>query len=223
MLLRLLQPEFSSYISFTEDKLEGFDAVFATGSNNSSRYFEYYFGKYPHIIRNNRSSIAILDGKETFEELNGLAEDIFLYFGMGCRNVSKVYVPAGYSFNFFFETMERYNWLINHHKYMNNHQYNRVIYLVNSDEHLDNNFLLVKRDKAVSSPIAVLNFQEYSDLNSLVPEIELRESELQCIISHVETGLKVIPFGKAQFPGLMDYADGIDTMKFLLQLNMETK
>ncbi len=222
-LLIEIQPGFSAYISFTEDKLEGFDAVFATGSNNSSRYFEYYFGKYPHIIRNNRSSIAILDGSETFEELNGLADDIFLYFGMGCRNVSKVYVPSGYSFNFFFETMERYNWLINHHKYMNNHQYNRVIYLVNSDEHLDNNFLLVKKDKAISSPIAVLHFEQYDNLASLIPEIELREPELQCIISHTETGLKVLPFGKTQFPGLMDYADGIDTMKFLLQLKTDNK
>ena len=197
--------------------------MFATGSNNSARYFEYYFGKYPNIIRKNRSSIAILDGTESSGELNALTDDIFLYFGMGCRNVSKLYVPKGYSFNFLFETTEKYNWLLNHHKYMNNHQYNRVIYLVNSDEHLDNNFLLVKRDKAISSPIAVLNYEEYDSLDLLIPELELKESELQCIVSHTQTRLKVLPFGTAQFPGLMDYADGIDTMKFLLHLNTESK
>ena len=222
-LLIEIEPDFSSLISFTEDKLSDFDAVFATGSNNSARYFDYYFGKYPNIIRKNRTSIAILDGKESSGELDGLADDIFLYFGMGCRNVSKLYVPAGYSFNFFFETMERYNWLLNHHKFMNNHQYNRVIYLVNSDEHLDNNFLLVKKDKATSSPIAVLHYESYEDLSLLIPEIEAKENELQCIISHTASRLKVFPFGSAQFPGIMDYADGIDTMKFLIQLKKDNK
>jgi hypothetical protein len=217
-LLIEIEPEFSAQISFTEDKLDSFDAVIATGSNNSSRYFEYYFEKYPHIIRKNRSSLAILDGYETADELRALADDIFLYFGMGCRNVSKVYVPEGYSFNFFFENMEGYSWLINHNKYMNNHQYSRVIYLVNSDEHLDNNFLLVKKDRAISSPIAVLHFEPYDNIFSLAKEIETKESEIQCLISHTKTLLKSMPFGKAQYPELMDYADGIDTMKFLLQL-----
>jgi hypothetical protein len=218
-----IEPEFAPSIAFTESTLEVFDAVFATGSNNSARYFEYYFGKYPNIIRKNRTSIAILDGNETSEELSGLADDIFLYFGLGCRNVSKIYVPAGYSFNFFFEKMERYNWLINHHKYMNNHQYNRVIYLVNSDEHLDNNFLLLKRDKAITSPIAVLHFEEYQNLSDLVKVIQAREIELQCIISHTSTSLQTLSFGTAQFPGLFDYADKFDTMNFLLQLSEGSK
>jgi hypothetical protein len=218
-----IEPEFAPSIAFTEGKLEVFDAVFATGSNNSARYFEYYFGKYPNIIRKNRSSVAILDGNETSDEMNGLADDIFIYFGLGCRNVSKLYVPAGYSFNFFFEKMERYNWLINHHKYMNNHQYNRVIYLVNSDEHLDNNFLLLKRDKAITSPIAVLHFEEYQNLPDLVQVINAKQTDLQCIISHTNTSLRTLSFGTAQFPGLYDYADNFDIMKFLLQLSEGSK
>jgi hypothetical protein len=222
-LLIEIEPEFSSSIKFTEDRLGSFDAVIATGSNNSARYFDYYFGKYPNIIRKNRTSIAILDGYETADELNGLADDVFLYFGLGCRNVSKLYVPTGYSFNLFFEAMEKYNWLINHNKYMNNYDYSRVIYLVNTAQHLDNNFLLLKQDKTVASPIAVLYFDEYQNLQEVVNDIQSMEPELQCIVSHTKSVLHSLPFGTSQFPGLMDYADNIDTLKFLLELREGNK
>jgi Acyl-CoA reductase (LuxC) len=213
-----IDPEFSKAINFVEIKMNPFDAIIATGSNNSSRYFDYYFGKYPNLIRKNRNSIAILDGKETQEELDGLADDIFLYFGLGCRNISKLYVPSGYSFNRFFEAIERYNWLINHNKYMNNYDYSRVIFLVNVSKHLDNNFLLLKKEKALSSPIAVLYYDEYEDLSLLLNDIHSQQSELQCIVSHIKSVPGSIAFGSTQFPSLTDYADSIDTMKFLLEL-----
>ena len=218
-----IEPGFSEEIEFTEDQLGSFNAVIATGSNNSSRYFEYYFGKYPHIIRKNRTSIAILDGAETAEELIGLTDDIFLYFGLGCRNISKLYVPAGYSFNQFFEASEKYNWLIAHNKYMNNYDYSRVIFLINVAPHLDNNFLLLKQDKSTASPIAVLYFEEYRNIPEILNEIRSKETDLQCIVSHEIPGLRTLPFGTAQFPGLMDYADNIDTMQFLIGLNKDRK
>ena len=149
-ILVRIEPDFNNYIAFTEKQLRGFDAIIATGSNNSSRYFDYYFGKYPHIIRKNRNSVAILEGKETIKELQELSTDIFLYFGLGCRNVSKIFVPLNYSFDKLFKASEKYRDIINQNKYYNNYLYNKSILLINKTPHLDNGFLILKEDSSIS-------------------------------------------------------------------------
>ncbi|QKJ29690.1 acyl-CoA reductase [Mucilaginibacter mali] len=214
-----IEPAFADSFIFV-DRLVNFDAVIATGSNNSSRYFEYYFGKVPNIIRKNRNSVAILTGNETAEQLNNLGNDIFDHFGLGCRNVSKLLVPEGYNFNFFFESIESYQPIANHHKYNNNYDYNKSIYLVNGDKHLDNGFLLLKEDKRMASPLAVLFFEYYKD-DQAVNDLLLAESEnIQCIVSQIKMNVpnQVVTFGQSQHPALWDYADGIDTMDFLSNL-----
>ncbi|MDB5285453.1 MAG: acyl-CoA reductase [Mucilaginibacter sp.] len=202
------------------ERLVGFDAIIATGSNNTSRYFEYYFGKVPNIIRKNRNSIALLTGNETAADLFNLGHDIFDYYGLGCRNVSKLLVPTGYNFNFFFESIENYSLIINHHKYNNNYDYNKSIYLVNRDEHLDNGFLLVKQDTRLVSPLAVLFYETYSNIESAQKLLEEQSDQLQCIVTGVPLQLKnqQVKFGQSQYPQLWDYADGIDTMEFLSNL-----
>ncbi|HEY0054359.1 MAG TPA: acyl-CoA reductase [Pedobacter sp.] len=213
------QPEFENQIRFTE-RLENFEAVIATGSNNSSRYFEHYFGKVPHIIRKNRNSVAVLSGSETTEELYLLGHDLFDYFGLGCRNVSKVFVPKEYDFRVFFESIEAYNDIVNHNKYCNNYEYNKSIYLINRDKHLDNGFLLVKEDTRLASPLAVLYFEEYNDLSSVEEAIEAHSEEIQCVVTNHELSIKgqQLGFGESQKPRLWDYADGVNTVEFLLSL-----
>ncbi|MCF8319264.1 MAG: acyl-CoA reductase, partial [Sphingobacteriaceae bacterium] len=213
-----IEPAFADRINYVE-RLADFDAVIATGSNNSSRYFEYYFGKVPHIIRKNRTSIAIINGDETVEERAQLGVDIFSYFGLGCRNVSKIYVPKGHDMAHFFEPIESYNSIIQHHKYLNNYEYNKSIYLVNSDAHLDNGFLLTKPDTGLHSPLAVLFTEEYSSKAELEKHLQSIEEEIQCIASMSPLNLnnQVVPFGYTQFPRLWDYADGRDVMQFLCE------
>ncbi|WP_295671312.1 acyl-CoA reductase [uncultured Mucilaginibacter sp.] len=215
-ILTTIAPHFKKQYNFVE-RLTDFDAVIATGSNNTSRYFEYYFGKVPNIIRKNRSSIAVICGDETAEQLYQLGHDIFDYFGLGCRNVSKLLVPKGYNFNFFFESIEVYNDIINHNKYNNNYFYNKSIYLVNSDKHLDNNFLLLKEDTRLASPLGVLYFEYYDDLNAAKSKLVEESERIQCIVSAIplETNNQVVDFGQSQQPALWDYADGVDTMQFL--------
>jgi hypothetical protein len=202
------------------ERLQGFDAVIATGSNNTSRYFEYYFGKVPHIIRKNRNSLALLTGDESTEQLHSLGKDIFAYYGLGCRNVSKLMVPAGYNFTPFFEAIESYNYVANHHKYNNNYDYNKSIYLVNRDEHLDNGFLLLKKDERLASPLAVLFFEEYENLKAAQAKLIEISDQIQCIVSTADLQVtnQVVDFGESQQPALWDYADGIDTMEFLSNL-----
>lgn len=209
-----IEKGFENLISYVE-KLTDYDAVIATGSNNTSRYFEYYFSKVPHIIRKNRNSLAVLTGKESADELKALGNDIFDYFGLGCRNVSKIYVPKGYNFNHFFESIQDFDYVLNHHKYNNNYDYNKSIFLVNMDKHLDNGFLLLKEDSRLASPLAVIYFEEYDNIEELEQNLKTIEDQIQCIISNAELNLKTYDFGKSQVPGLWDYADGIDTMKFL--------
>jgi Acyl-CoA reductase (LuxC) len=210
---------FAGSFSFIE-RLENFDAVIATGSNNTSRYFDYYFGKVPNIIRKNRNSIAVLTGNETAEQLHDLGHDIFDYYGLGCRNVSKLLVPDGYNFNFFFESIEDYNPIIHHHKYNNNYDYNKSIYLVNSDKHFDNGFLLLKQDERLTSPLAVLFYSNYADINDAERIINTESKKIQCVVStaSLEVNNQVVTFGQSQQPKLWDYADGIDTMEFLSKL-----
>jgi len=217
-MLIAIEPAFNDRFSFVE-RLKDFDAVIATGSTNTSRYFEYYFGKVPHIIRKNRNSVAVLTGDETTEQLFELGQDIFDYYGLGCRNVSKLFVPKGYNFNFFFESIEPYQPIINHHKYNNNYDYNKSIYLVNSDKHLDNGFLLLKEDERLASPLAVLFYEYFDDLANVQQLLGIQGDKIQCIVSAAPLQVKnqVVGFGKSQQPALWDYADGIDTMRFLTE------
>lgn len=209
------EPRFVDYIRFVEDKLTDFDAVIATGNNNSARYFDYYFGKYPHVIRKNRNSIAVLIGDETMEELQNLADDVFMHFGLGCRSVSKLLVPVGYSFNHFFEACDKYKSLKDHNKYANNYEYHRAIFLMNQTEHLDNGFAIVKPDNALGSPVSVIHYEFYNNLEMVKKYIDMNNEALQCVISNSKSIPGSVPLGMSQKPGLTDYADGIDTVKFL--------
>jgi hypothetical protein len=214
-----LEPEFSDQFEFIE-RLEGFDAVIATGSNNSSRYFEYYFRNVPHIIRKNRNSVAVLSGKETTEQLQTLGYDIFSYYGLGCRNVSKLFVPEQYNFKPFFESIQCFEAIGKHHKYNNNYDYNKSVYLINRIFHLDNGFLLLKEDEQLASPLAVLYYEEYSNKTVVEEKLNAINQQIQCVVtaSPLSLSIQQVNFGESQQPELWDYADGIDTMKFLLDL-----
>jgi hypothetical protein len=221
LLSRLVgfEPALADKIQYTE-RLKEFDAIIATGSNNTSRYFEYYFGKVPHIIRKNRNSVAVLTGTESHEEIKLLGHDLFDYFGLGCRNVSKVYIPENYQIKDFFEPLEGYKDIINHFKYNNNYDYNKSIYLVNCEEHFDNGFLLLKPDKALASPLAVLYYEKYSDLSELEIELNNRSEEIQCVVSNAPLNLstETVSFGATQQPRLWDYADLVNTIDFLSKI-----
>ncbi len=210
-------PSLKERIAFVDGKMEGFDAVIATGSNNTGRYFEYYFGQKPHIIRKNRNSVAILTGKEPPEELTALGEDIFRYYGLGCRNVSKIYVPKGYDFEPFFKAMFSYGDIIHQHKYANNYDYNKAVYLMSNFKILDNGFLVLKEEASLSSPISVLFYSYYDSEETLWKELDALKEHIQCVVSNQDRDGDV-GFGNTQKPRLKDYADGVDTMAFLLQL-----
>ena len=219
-ILTDLEPGFKDSISFTEGILENFDAIIATGSDNSARYFEYYFGRYPSIIRKNRNGIAVLNGNENDEDLSRLAKDIFLYFGLGCRNVSKLYVPQNYDFDKLVKNFRKYEYVIDNHKYRNNYDYFKSIYMINQEEYHDNGFVLLKEDRRIASPVSVLLFEKYNDTESVNSIIEERKEEIQCIVSKLkDIKNKKIEFGQSQDPGISDYADDIDTMRFLNFLN----
>ena len=214
-LLVEIEPGFKDYIEFREDKLQRFDAIIATGSGNTSRYFEYYFGKYPHIIRKNRSGVAVLTGNETTEDLRNLGRDIFMYFGLGCRSVSKVFVPEGYLFDGFFSAIADFEEMKNHNKYFNNYEYYRSIYLINKVDHFDNGFLMVKNDPGYSSPPSVLFSEVYDDLAELQNKLNVDAGQIQCIVGDAAVLKAAVPFGNGQNPELWDYADGVDTLAFL--------
>lgn len=223
LLNRLVEtePAFGASINYV-DRLEKPDAVIATGSNNSARYFEYYFGKYPHIIRKNRNSAAIITGDENADALKKVGTDIFTYFGLGCRNVSKLYVPEAYDFDLFFQTIESFSAVMDHNKYMNNYDYNHAVYLLNGEKFLTNNFLIVRANEALATPVSVLNYEYYNNLNELEKKLRLAEQSLQCISVAGQPwqsfSIKTIPFGTSQSPGLNNYADNIDTLQFLLSV-----
>ncbi|MBU2525149.1 MAG: acyl-CoA reductase [Bacteroidetes bacterium] len=209
-----IEPSLSHKISLTDGILKDFDLVIATGSNNTARYFEYYFKNKPHIIRKNRSSIAVLDGSESEEALTGLCEDIFRYFGLGCRNVSKLYVPEAYDFDAFFKATDAYKTMINHHKYNNNYNYHKALYLMNQDSFLDNDLLLLKASASLSSPLGVVFFENYKDKISLKTQLQNQSAQLQCVVSK-NFWKGEVPFGQTQKPALHEYADGVDTLAFL--------
>lgn len=197
------------------EKLENFDAVIATGSNNTARYLEYYFKDHLSIIRKNRTSVAVLKGDETNEELKLLAEDIFRYFGLGCRNVTRIFIPEDFVIDRLFENFVGFQDIINHNKYANNYDYNRAVYLLNLDKFWDNNFVMLKEDEKLFSPLSVINFSRYSSLDDVKSFIVENEENIQCIVAKNTLGLDSIAFGEAQHPSLDTYADNVDTMKFL--------
>ncbi|MCQ4140158.1 acyl-CoA reductase [Chryseobacterium sp. EO14] len=197
------------------ERLENFDAVIATGSNNTARYLEYYFKNHLNIIRKNRTSIAVLKGDETEEELKLLAEDIFRYFGLGCRNVTRLFIPQDFVIDRLFESFLNFQEIINHNKYANNYDYNRAVYLLNQDKFWDNNFVMLKEDEKLFSPLSVINFSRYSSLDEVKSFIAENEENIQCVVAKDELGLDSIKLGEAQNPGLNTYADNVDTMKFL--------
>ncbi|MDO8368442.1 MAG: acyl-CoA reductase [Saprospiraceae bacterium] len=198
------------------ERLTGFDMVIATGSNNTARYFEQYFGKYPHIIRRNRNAVAVLSGMETPEELQALGQDIFSYFGLGCRNVSKIYVPHGYHFDTLLEALHEYREMINHDKYKNNFDYNFTLYIMNGIPHKNNGCLLLKEDTSLQARIASVHYEYYDELQDLDALLAEKRDEIQCVVGKIKVnGFTVLPFGESQKPTLNDYPDGVDVMKFL--------
>lgn len=215
-ILIIIEPKFKTRISFTDNIIKGFDAIITTGSDNSAKYFQYYFEKYPHIIRRNRNSVAIISGNETKEDLHNLADDIFMYFGLGCRNVSKVFIPENYDITNLFEAFSKYEKLIQHNKYANNYDYNRSIYLMNNIKFLEDRHVILKEDIDYSSPISVVYYEKYKDINLIINKLELNADKIQVIIANISE--KFIKFGNAQKPDLNDYADNIDTIKFLSDL-----
>ena len=215
--LETIEPKFKGKTQFTNEKLSHFDAVIATGSNNTARYFEHYFGKYPNIIRKNRNSVAVLTGNETAQELEALSEDIFRYYGLGCRNVSKLFVPKGYNFEAFFKAIFSWQDIINHAKYANNYDYNKAVYLMSEFKLLENGFLMLKKDTSYASPIATLFYEEYNSKEELLKHIKADKEQIQCVLSKGFINDEII-FGQSQYPNLWDYADGEDTISFLTKI-----
>ncbi len=210
-------PEFEEKITFTEERLGDFEAAIATGSTNTGRYFDYYFGKYPNIIRKNRNSVAVLTGNETPAQLEALGEDIFRYFGLGCRSVSKLFVPEGYNFDAFYQAQFHWKTVLEHHKYVNNYDYNKAVYLMSENAILDNGFLILKEDPQYASPIATLFYEYYSSESDLKERLQQDAEAIQCVVADgfIENE---IAFGETQSPSLTDYADGVNTLAFLAQL-----
>ena len=215
--LEYIEPKFKGRIQFTETKLENFDAVIATGSDNTARYFEYYFKDKPSIIRKNRNSVAILTGNETEDELKALSEDIFRYYGLGCRNVSKLFVPKNYNFDHFFKAVYDWHPIINETKYANNYDYNKAVYLMSEFDMLENGFLMLKADKSFSSPIATVFYENYNSIDELKHMIKEKSEQIQCIVSNGFSDDE-IKFGQTQIPNLWDYADNVDTISFSLKI-----
>ena len=215
--MKAFAPEWAEAVAFTDDKVTEYDAVIATGSDNTARYFEYYFGKKPHIIRKNRHSVAVLTGEETPEELQDLGKDIFLYYGLGCRSVSKLFVPQGYDFDLLFQAIYPYKDIIEEQKYANNYDYNKAVYLMSLYKLLENGFLLLKEDEHYGSPIATLFYEYYTNKEALKKKLATDREKIQCVVGHNFIDGE-IPFGQTQTPKLWDYADGVNTLTFLLNL-----
>lgn len=216
-MLVALEPAMEGAFVF-EDRMNKVDALIATGSDNSARYFQYYFKHVPHIIRQNRTSVAVITGNETKEELEALADDICTYFGLGCRNVSKIYAPEGYSFIPLLDAMEqRAGENMENHKYANNYDYNKSIMLVNNVKHLDTGALMITESEALVSPISVVHYEYYKNSFSLEATLMGLSDKIQCIVGQEGSVGQALPFGQAQHPNVADYADGVDTMEFLLK------
>ncbi len=214
-LLIAINKEFVNRIELAVGKVQNFDAVIATGSNNSARYFEHYFSKYPNVIRKNRSSVAVLNGNETEEQLTALGSDIFQYFGLGCRNVSKLYLPKGFDTDLIFKALYPFNQIINHNKYANNFDYNRALFLLEQIDFLENGFMILRENESLHPPAAVLHFEYYENIESITETLHNQKDELQCVVSSISEIEGALAFGESQKPQLWDYADNVDTVKFL--------
>jgi len=212
-----LNPQLIHSFEYVE-RLNSCEALIATGSNNTARYFEYYFSSVPRLIRKNRNSLAVITGNETEEQLKELARDIFLYFGLGCRNISKLWIPKNYDFNKFFEAIESFNFLKNHNKYFNNYTYHKAILLMNLAPHLDNGFLLVKEDDRLSSPLGCLFYSIYTERFEIIDYIDNHKESIQIVLGHNDFIHEAIQFGHSQWPELDSYADDTDTLQFLNEL-----
>lgn len=222
-MLCAIEPDFESNIKFTDGLIKNFDAVIATGSDNTARYFEDYFGRYPHIIRRNRNSLGIIDGMESEQDLQLLASDIFSYFGMGCRSVSHLLLPANSDPENLFKGFEPYRHLRNHYKYFNNYEYHKAISLINRTPHHDNGFVLMMPDNRLSSPVSVLHYSFYGNQQEIEDIVEVNRQGVQCLVSRNAWFPGSQAFGQAQFPRVGDYADGIDTMQFLKDITPDRK
>lgn len=207
-----------AYFEITE-RLQVFDAVIATGSNNSARYFELYFGKVPNIIRKNRNAVAVLDGSESGDDFKALGKDIFRYFGLGCRNVSKLYLPVGFDFQLLLEKLHDYKEIVMNHKYKNNFDYNLAMLMMNRTVYYNNGCIILTENESIASRIALVHYEYYSDKDSLAEKLATKKEEIQCVVAKLQLdGFETVAFGKAQEPALDDYADGVDTMAFLKNL-----
>ncbi len=215
-LMMEIDPGLRSMITYADGPFKGHEAVIATGSSNTARYFEYYFKDIPHIIRKNRNAVAILSGNESEQELSRLGTDLFLYFGLGCRNVSKIYLPQKYDFEILFKAIEPYRSLLNHHKYANNYYYYKAIYLMGAQDFQDKEFVLLKEDSSIASPIANIYFEYYKDTTTLFSSLDANKEDIQCVVGKLGYPGE-LDFGQAQNPNLGDYADGVDTVEFLLK------
>lgn len=204
----------------TVDMLKDFDAIIATGSNNTSRYFDYYFGKYPNIIRKNRNSLALLTGNESQNQLQNLGKDIFQYFGLGCRNVSKLLVPHDFDFDRLFSALEPYRELYDHHKYANNYDYHKGLLLLNEDTFLDAGFMLLREMESLASPMATLHYEHYQSVEAIQSYVDKHNGDLQLVIGNTqELSIPELDFGATQAPELWHYPDKLDTLAFLEDLN----
>ena len=212
-----LEPAWSDRIELTTGEIVKPEAVIATGSNNTSRYFNYYFRKYPHIIRKNRTGVAILDGNETASDLEGFASDIFTYFGLGCRNISKLYLPEGYDLKPFHEALSQYQNFFHHSKYRNNLDYYKSIYMVNRTRFIDGGFYLLLEKEPLATPVSVLHYEYYRDLSRVKAKLDQQQEQIQCMVARIDLLPGVIRPGETQQPALSDYADGMDTLAFLLE------
>jgi hypothetical protein len=209
-----INPEFKNLISFSDNNLKDFDAIIATGSNNSKIYFDSYFSSYPSLIRGNRTSVAILNGQESLQERKGLAKDIFSYFGLGCRSVTKLFLPRDYDLNLLFEVFYDYKDIVLNNKYVNNYDYNKAVFLMGNNVIIENGFLILKEENSfLQSPVSVLYYEYYDDMDCLKKDLDSLSEEIQCICGH-----GYLPFGKTQMPELEDYADGVNTLEFLSKL-----
>ncbi|MFO7851480.1 MAG: acyl-CoA reductase [Bacteroidota bacterium] len=212
-ILSGINPNFSTHIKFTDKITGNYDAIIATGSDNTSRYFEYYFGNKPHIFRKNRNSVAIINKNTRQEEIEKLATDIFSYFGLGCRNVSKIYIEDGINPERIVNQWANWSYLLNHRSYANNYLYNKALFKLNKENFIDAGFLLLKRGAGFTSPVSVIFYDFFKSKNKLMDELSEHAGNIQCIVSEND-----IPFGQTQYPEPGDYADNIDTIEFLISL-----
>jgi hypothetical protein len=219
LMLEEIEPAFKERIRIADGRLQNFDAVIATGSNNSARYFNHYFGKYPHIIRKNRTSVALLNGSETEEDLKGLADDVMAYFGLGCRSVTKVFMPQDFDLDRIFGQLYHYRHYLNCKPFADNYDYHRSLWMMNSIPFLENGFMLVREEASIHSPVSALHYERYENLDQVKQELLDREEELQMVVGKdVDFFPRTSGLGRGQMPALDDYADGVDTLKFLNDL-----